>query len=90
MKNLLVIAVILAGVMTFEDKTYTCWDVCRWRCKATNGKLTPECIKSCECTCNTDCENFCIEYGLGLACRFKCGCFQDYNFSAPGNFLMQV
>jgi len=39
MKNLLVIAVILAGVMTFEDKTYTCWDVCRWRCKATNGKL---------------------------------------------------
>lgn len=88
MKSLLVIAFVLVVATAFEDNTYTCWDVCRWRCKATNGQLTSDCIKSCECTCDSNCEKFCEEYGLGWSCRFKCGCFQNYNFDAPGNLLV--
>eukprot|EP00826_Nyctotherus_ovalis_P058249 TRINITY_DN7994_c0_g1_i1.p1 TRINITY_DN7994_c0_g1~~TRINITY_DN7994_c0_g1_i1.p1 ORF type:complete len:142 (+),score=34.02 TRINITY_DN7994_c0_g1_i1:72-497(+) len=84
------IALLLAGALGFEDRNYTCWDVCRWRCKATTGRLTADCIDGCGCTCNTDCDRFCVEYGLGWACRFKCGCYQDFNFSAPGKLSENV
>lgn len=90
MKKWLAIALMLAGALGFEDRNYTCWDVCRWRCKATNGKLTADCISGCGCTCNDACDNFCLEYGLGWSCRFKCGCFQDFNFSGNGKVLENV
>ena len=79
MKLILAVALILGSVVATSENI-TCWDVCRWKCKARYGKLTDAFVKTCDCPCNTQCEKSCVQYGLGLSCKFQCGCFQKYNF----------
>ncbi len=80
MRYLLLISLFIFSVYGLDYGNITCWDICRKRCKARNGWITDQCVKSCGCPCDTQCDNTCTKFGLGTLCRFKCGCFQNYTF----------
>eukprot|EP00830_Metopus_es_P007371 TRINITY_DN1699_c0_g1_i2.p2 TRINITY_DN1699_c0_g1~~TRINITY_DN1699_c0_g1_i2.p2 ORF type:complete len:182 (+),score=39.93 TRINITY_DN1699_c0_g1_i2:62-547(+) len=74
-------ALLIFTVYGADFANITCWDTCQGRCEARYGQLTDQCVKSCRCPCNTQCDDICTKYGLGLACKFKCGCFQNHTFT---------
>lgn len=73
----LILVLALASAARAEEP---CWRTCLNNCTAKFGENIDVCMHQCNCTCVRECENVCLDFGLGPECFVKCGCFSGLSF----------